>query len=99
MDRPAFVHVAYIATTPEKLWEALTDGEFTRRYWGGGRIGIQARLSDTSGKMAASIGRGNYYNRSGLDCSPTSSTCRSATSTVANGPLGLPLNFSRWAPS
>ena len=35
MDRPAFVYVTYIATTPEKLWEALTDGEFTRRYWGG----------------------------------------------------------------
>lgn len=38
MDRPAFVYVVYIATTPEKLWEALTDGEFTRRYWGGRRI-------------------------------------------------------------
>ena len=38
MDRPAFVYVAYIATTPEKLWTALTDDEFTRRYWGGRRI-------------------------------------------------------------
>jgi uncharacterized protein YndB with AHSA1/START domain len=38
MDRPAFVYVTYITTTPEKLWEALTDGEFTRRYWGGRRI-------------------------------------------------------------
>lgn len=38
MDRPAFVYVTYIATTPEKLWTALTDGEFTRRYWGGRRI-------------------------------------------------------------
>jgi uncharacterized protein YndB with AHSA1/START domain len=38
MDRPAFVYVTYIATTPEKLWEALTDGGFTRRYWGGRRI-------------------------------------------------------------
>jgi len=32
------VYVTYIATTAEKLWEALTDGEFTRRYWGGRRI-------------------------------------------------------------
>lgn len=38
MDRPAFVYVTYIATTPEKLWDTLTDGEFTRRYWGGRRI-------------------------------------------------------------
>ena len=24
----------YIRTTPEKLWQALTDPEFTRQYWG-----------------------------------------------------------------
>lgn len=24
----------YIKTTPERLWEALTDPAFTRRYWG-----------------------------------------------------------------
>jgi uncharacterized protein YndB with AHSA1/START domain len=28
-----FVYVTYIRTTPEKLWRALTDPEFTRRYW------------------------------------------------------------------
>ncbi|MDT0380230.1 metalloregulator ArsR/SmtB family transcription factor [Streptomyces sp. DSM 42041] len=30
----AFVYTTYIATTPEKLWQALTDPAFTRRYWG-----------------------------------------------------------------
>ena len=38
MDRQAFVYVTYIATTPDQLWEALTGGEFTRRYWGGRQI-------------------------------------------------------------
>ncbi len=38
MGESEFVYVAYIATTPEKLWEALTDGDFTQRYWGGRRI-------------------------------------------------------------
>jgi uncharacterized protein YndB with AHSA1/START domain len=38
MNKPPFVYVTYIDTTAEKLWEALTDGEFTRRYWGGRRI-------------------------------------------------------------
>ena len=38
MDKPSFVYVSYVATTVEKLWQALTDGEFTRRYWGGRRI-------------------------------------------------------------
>ena len=28
-----FVYVTYIRTTPEKLWEALTQPEFTRKYW------------------------------------------------------------------
>jgi uncharacterized protein YndB with AHSA1/START domain/DNA-binding transcriptional ArsR family regulator len=28
-----FVYVTYIRTTPEKLWQALLDPEFTRRYW------------------------------------------------------------------
>ena len=28
-----FVYVTYIRTTPEELWRALIDPEFTRRYW------------------------------------------------------------------
>ena len=28
-----FVYVTYIRTTPEKLWEALTQPEFTKQYW------------------------------------------------------------------
>lgn len=33
MDKPDFVYVTYIATTPERLWQALTDSELTRQYW------------------------------------------------------------------
>src|SRR5688500_17531898 len=29
-----FSYTTYIATTPAKLWEALTDPAFTRQYWG-----------------------------------------------------------------
>jgi uncharacterized protein YndB with AHSA1/START domain len=28
-----FVYVTYIRTTPENLWQALIDPEFTRRFW------------------------------------------------------------------
>jgi uncharacterized protein YndB with AHSA1/START domain len=28
-----FVYVTYIRTTPEKLWRALIEPEFTRRFW------------------------------------------------------------------
>lgn len=34
MDRPEFVYTTYIRTTPERLWQALTDPAFTTRYWG-----------------------------------------------------------------
>ena len=29
-----FVYTTYINTTPEKLWQALTNPAFTRQYWG-----------------------------------------------------------------
>ena len=32
-SKSKFVYVTYIRTTPEKLWRALTDPEFTRRYF------------------------------------------------------------------
>ncbi len=33
MAESRFVYVTYIRTTPEKLWRALIDPEFTRQYW------------------------------------------------------------------
>lgn len=33
MRKPEFVYVIYIETTPDRLWRALTDVEFTRQYW------------------------------------------------------------------
>jgi DNA-binding transcriptional ArsR family regulator/uncharacterized protein YndB with AHSA1/START domain len=33
MDAPSFVYTTYIRTTPQKLWQALTEPAFTRRYW------------------------------------------------------------------
>ena len=33
MEKPKFVYVTYIRTTQEKLWEALTDPQFIRKYW------------------------------------------------------------------
>ncbi|MGY1688514.1 ArsR/SmtB family transcription factor [Geodermatophilus sp. SYSU D01105] len=34
MSSPEFVYTTYIRTSPEQLWQALTDPAFTRRYWG-----------------------------------------------------------------
>lgn len=37
MAESRFVYVTSVRTTPEKLWRALTDPEFTRQYWCGTR--------------------------------------------------------------
>ena len=34
MDKPSFVYTTFIRSTPERLWQALTDPAFTERYWG-----------------------------------------------------------------
>lgn len=34
MDRPTFVYVIYIESTPERVWHALTDADLTAEYWG-----------------------------------------------------------------
>jgi uncharacterized protein YndB with AHSA1/START domain len=35
MSGSKFVYVTYIRTTPEKLWRALIEPEFTKQYWAG----------------------------------------------------------------
>src|SRR5204863_1031183 len=39
MPQTEFVYTTYIRTTPEKLWRALTEPEFTLQYWG---VGLQS---------------------------------------------------------
>lgn len=37
-DRPAFVYVTYIESSPERVWQALTDAHLTGQYWGHSNI-------------------------------------------------------------
>lgn len=34
VPKPSFVYTTYIATTPDRLWRALIEPEFTLAYWG-----------------------------------------------------------------
>jgi len=47
MSKPEFVYVTYIETTAEKLWHALTDGDFTERYWFGARLKSDWKVGST----------------------------------------------------
>jgi uncharacterized protein YndB with AHSA1/START domain len=38
MSKPEFVYTSYIETSPERLWQALTNGDFIERCWFGHRV-------------------------------------------------------------
>jgi uncharacterized protein YndB with AHSA1/START domain len=54
MSKPEFVYVTYIETTPEKLWEALTSSEFSRKYW----MGTELQSDWTVGSPFALVNNG-----------------------------------------
>ncbi len=47
METQQFVYATYIRTTPEKLWEALTSGDFSEQYWFGYRIELERKAGGT----------------------------------------------------
>lgn len=38
MTKPEHVYATYIKTTPERLWQALTDGTMTKKYYFSGTV-------------------------------------------------------------
>jgi uncharacterized protein YndB with AHSA1/START domain len=58
MAESEFVYVTYIRTTPEKLWNALTQPEFTRKFWVGTiqecewKVGASWKLLSPTGRLA-----------------------------------------------
>ena len=56
-ERPKFVYVTYIAASPEKVWQALTDPNVTEKYWFGfrvaanGKAGERMTATDPKGKV------------------------------------------------
>jgi uncharacterized protein YndB with AHSA1/START domain len=42
-EKVEFVYATFIRTTPEKLWEALTNGDFSQKYWMGFRIEVELK--------------------------------------------------------
>ncbi len=59
-EKPQFVYVTYIRTTPEQLWRALIEPEFTRQYWAGTwqesewKVGAPWRIMIPDGRVADS---------------------------------------------
>jgi uncharacterized protein YndB with AHSA1/START domain/DNA-binding transcriptional ArsR family regulator len=63
MGNPEFVYTTYINTTPERLWRALTEPAFTRRYWGGAalvsdwQVGSPVNWQDAPDEEAKELGQ------------------------------------------
>jgi uncharacterized protein YndB with AHSA1/START domain len=45
MTKPSYVYVTYIATTPEKVWQAIVDPAIARQFWIGGDV-ARVNVSD-----------------------------------------------------
>lgn len=37
-ERPSYVYITYIESSPERVWDALTDPQLTAEYWGHGNV-------------------------------------------------------------
>jgi uncharacterized protein YndB with AHSA1/START domain len=42
--KPTLVYTIYIASTPEKVWQALTSAEFSQRYFFGNSVEVDLRV-------------------------------------------------------
>jgi len=42
--KPAIVYTIYIASTPERVWQALTSAEFSRKYFFGNAVEVDLRV-------------------------------------------------------
>jgi len=43
--RPSYVYVTYIQSSPERVWEALTEPDLTAQYWGMAFLRLAGRLA------------------------------------------------------
>jgi uncharacterized protein YndB with AHSA1/START domain len=42
--KPAIVYTIYIASTPDKVWQALTSAEFSRKYFSGNAVELDLKV-------------------------------------------------------
>jgi len=78
MGNPAFVYVTFIAATPERVFDALTNAELTKDYWvrhrnaspdwrrardGNIRTTTIRRVSTSSAKWSRTIRRTGWSSR------------------------------------
>ena len=48
--KPLTVYVTYIAATPNEVWRALTEAEFTRQYFGGFAVEVEPKWAEVAAR-------------------------------------------------
>jgi len=71
METIEFVYAIYIRTTPKKLWEALTSGDFSGKYWFGFRFEVEQKVGGKV-RIIPPKGMEEHGDHSGtvLECEP-----------------------------
>src|SRR3989440_12180727 len=66
--KPAIVYTIYIASTPEKVWQALTTAEFSRQYFSG--FAIEADLKVGGAFIARAPDGSVHISGEVIQCDP-----------------------------
>src|SRR6266404_2470157 len=66
--KPARVYTIYIASTPEKVWQALTTAEFSRKYFSG--FAVEAELKVGGAFLARAPDGSVHISGEVIECDP-----------------------------
>src|SRR3981189_942676 len=66
--KPAIVYTIYIASTPEKVWQALTTAEFSRKYFSG--FAVEADLKVGGAFVARAPDGSLHISGEVIECVP-----------------------------
>jgi uncharacterized protein YndB with AHSA1/START domain len=66
--KPAIVYTIYIASTPEKIWQALTTAEFSRQYFYG--FAVEAELTVGGAFIARAPDGSIHISGEVIECDP-----------------------------
>jgi len=89
--KPAIVYTIYIASTPEKVWQALTTAEFSRKYFSG--FAVETELKVGGAFVARAPDGSVHISGEVIECDPPRSSPSRGTST---GPRWSRSSASRW---
>lgn len=66
--KPAFVYTIYIGSTPEKVWQALTSAEFSRKYFSG--LAVETELKVGGAFFVRMPDNSTHISGEVIECDP-----------------------------